>query len=362
MDKRANSRKPFLFYNEDYYCEKPKRYFHTNKVIFEKLDPYATNINRCRKLLTDFFDYCLPKYYRRKNKFTLLFRLLEPVIKQTGTSAALTTVSDQSRWLEINQFSGWERRDNQYAHKWLIKVAGADMGQQILFIIKQVTKKFKTCNLGFHNYYKLFRRCLSMLLFKHKEVFIKCLQVILKAAMPVKNKGVVKSNYAFAVTNALHYYIVDNPHLLCKDINVAIKVRRLLIKHEMLPTEKRIRLSFEKCSKGIEVPLYEKLLLNHMMRINDDNLQWPSLMNNKKIMEWNANRGFDESNKILHVYVGQYYKSSCRRIKKSFFKYNGWNEQLRFCRTEKFCSLVNLQLNKDGSKKLKHVQRKCDKL
>lgn len=359
MDKRANSRKPFLFYNEDYYCEKPKRYFHTNKVIFEKLDPYATNINRCRKLLTDFFDYCLPKYYRRKNKFTLLFRLLEPVIKQTGTSS---TVSDQSRWLEINQFSAWERRDNQYAHKWLIKVAGADMGQQILFIIKQVTKKFKTCNLGFHNYYKLFRRCLSMLLFKHKEVFVKCLQVILKAAMPVKNKGVVKSNYAFAVTNALHYYIVDNPHLLCKDINVAIKVRRLLIKHEMLPTEKRIRLSFEKCSKGIEVPLYEKLLLNHMMRINDDNLQWPSLMNNKKIMEWNANRGFDESNKILHVYIGQYYKIGCRRIKKSFFKYNGWNEQLRFCRTEKFCHLVNLQLNKDGSKKLKRVQRKCDKL
>ncbi|ABL75980.1 p43 [Maruca vitrata nucleopolyhedrovirus] len=339
MDKRANSRKPFLFYNEDYYCEKPKRYFHnTRKVIFENFDSYATNTNRCKKLIMDFLDYCLPKYYRRKNKFTLLFRLLEPIIRQAGT---LTYDERTDRW---------ERQDNQYAHKWLIKVVGADMGQQIMFIIKRVIKGAKTCNLGFYNYSKLFRRCLSILLIKHKDVFVKCLQIILKAAMPIRNKGVVKSNYAFAITNALHYYIVENLHLLCKDINVVIKVRRLLIKHEMLSTEKRIKLSFEKCSTGIGVPLHKKLLLNYMMSINNDNLQWPSLMN---IVE---SRQFDESNKISQVYIVQ-----TNRYRPNLFKYNGWNEQGRFCRTENFCHLVNLQLNKDGTKKLKLVQRKCDK-
>lgn len=43
--------------------------------------------------------------------------------------------------------------------------------------------------------------------------------------MFVKKKGVVKLNYVFVVINVLYYYIVDNLYLLCKDINVVIKVR-----------------------------------------------------------------------------------------------------------------------------------------
>lgn len=63
MDKCVNFCKLFLFYNEDYYCEKFKCYFYINKVIFEKFDLYVMNINRCRELFMDFFDYCLLKYY-----------------------------------------------------------------------------------------------------------------------------------------------------------------------------------------------------------------------------------------------------------------------------------------------------------
>ncbi|AGA16193.1 p43 protein [Thysanoplusia orichalcea nucleopolyhedrovirus] len=353
--KRFNSRKPFLFYNEDYYKEKPNNFYKTNAIIFKKLDLHATSIVKCKKLLTDFFDYCLPNYYRRKNRFHLMFRIIEPVIKQAGASTLATISNGQCHLLEINKFADNVIQDNKYAHKWLIKVVGTDMGQQILFIIKQVVKKFKSCNLGIQNYNKLFRRCLSVLIFKGKnDIFLKCLQIILNAAMPVKNKGVIKSNYAAAAASALHHFIVGNLQFLCSDVYVMIKVRRLLIKHSMLATENVIKSAFRQFSQKIDVSLFKKVMFNYMMTVYDNTMQWPSIMNDENLVDWTAKHRFKENTSFTNFYKPLYSIAHVRQ--KSRFKYYGWNAQKQFCRNENdFFGLVNLHLNKNGTKELKSV-------
>ncbi|USC25891.1 p43 [Palpita vitrealis nucleopolyhedrovirus] len=327
MDKRANSRKPFLFYNEEYYCKKPKQFFKSKNVNFESLNSYATNKTRCKELIVNLLDTCLPKSFRRKFKMYLFERLLRVV------------TTDNSNC----------QKDNQYLQNWLAKCISPDKDQQILFVIRQIAARITTT--GVYNYYYFaFKLCFSYLLHNnHTDVYLKCLQIILKAISPVKNNGIIKTLYSFYGVKNLHMYIIENLGTLCANVNVMIKTRRLLIKHNMMVTEEIIKCELEKYYKKFDVPLREKLLLKYMMQLNNDRLQWP------RVNVPNLTKS--EAHKLL-LYSNMKYNMNSKYIKLKNFNYIGWDENLNFRRTKKFCELTNIKIYKNNTKRLFDVKRK----
>lgn len=352
MNRRANAIKPFLFYNEDYYRDdKPKQYFRRRtKILFSNYKRFATNRTQCKKLITHFLDYCMPKYYRHHNNIESVYRLLNPLLIQQQQQYNKITFINQHE-IRLYKFRPHETEDNMVLYEWLTRCTGTEnVADNLMWIMREFMKRVSRCNLYFYDYYKLFQYCLSTLFCFDECKFMVCIRLVLSKCMSLKSKGVITSKYKYNLLTAMHYFIVNNLRLFMNNIVVLVKLRRLLIKHHMYVTNARI---YELCKSFAgehDVKLHQKLLLKHMMHYQHiENMMWPSLANIKSVVKW------DEQRKTT---ANLPFNTSNIKYGNKLFKYTGWDEEQRFCRTVNFKLLKRLHINKDGSKELKCVVSK----
>ncbi|UXX41904.1 p43 [Psilogramma increta granulovirus] len=349
MNRRVNARKPFLFYNEDYYRDDiPKQYFKSGKLIeFGKYNKIATNKSQCKELVKQFLDYCMPDRCRHKNnKIKMLDRLLGPLLLQQVNHQ--TTVNQRNE--DLYCLKSYETNDNMVLYNWMTKCTGTvNVADNIVWLMREIMKRSPKCNIYFHHYYKLFSQCFPTLLRIDKCKFLLCLRVILNKCMLPKNKGNVTARYKLYIASAVHYYLIDNLRLFLYDIALFVKVRRLLIKHYMHITNTRLNdLCKQFASNGNNIKLHQKLLLKYMMNYQHiEDVSWPSLADIESVVTWNK-----ISTNAIRTWP---FDTSKIKNGNRLFTYTGWDCRQRFCRTVHCLLLQRLHINKDGSKVLKYV-------
>ncbi|UYE99097.1 MAG: hypothetical protein [Betabaculovirus sp.] len=248
MDICANLIKPFLFYNEDYYLDdKPKRYFRCLiTILFSNYKRFATNKTQCKKLITHFFNYCMPKYYRHHNNIEAVYRLFNPLLIQQPQQYNKIKIIN-SYEIRLCKYRRQETEDNMVLYEWLTICTGTESAaDNLVWIIREIIKQVVKCNLLFYDYYKLFQYCLSTLFCFDECKFMVCIRLMLNKCMPLKSKGVITAKYKYCLLTALHYYILHNMRLFMNNIVALVKLRHLLIKHHMNATKKRI---YEMCKR-----------------------------------------------------------------------------------------------------------------
>ncbi|AIS92103.1 P43-like protein [Erinnyis ello granulovirus] len=354
MNTRTSARKPFLFYNEDYYHPKRKVYFpsYNKYLLFSDYDKYATNKTQSKTLLKQFFDYCLPtKFTRHKNRVEKLIYLMKPVLQKLD-SAVLDKIHNVN-WIDVPERLPMGDKEHVVLYDWLVKSTNTtNVADHLAYFMREIMKRASTSRVHYRNYYQLFRRCILTLLCIDKAKFMTCVRLVLRTCLPVKQKGVINAKYKLIIATILHFFITDNLKFLLDDVGLLVQLRRLLAKHHMHITNEWIDEFCESVAEEFDIKLHQKLLLTNMMNV-DNNLVYSSLANIHEVVKWHEKQ---TKKRTIPSYLCYNQIFDTTKIPYCSYKYSGWDEQQRYRRTGKFNeNLTYLHVNKDNTKVLKAV-------